>query len=153
MKQRLLDNFIQNWRSRLDLSSRALFYREIAGNFEFKSYLKSITVPKLRESLTKLRMSSHYLAVETGRWHKPLSIPFNERKCTICSCLEDEFHFVIKCSLYVDLRKKYIDAYFWKNPSMFKFIDLVMSTDETTVRKLGLFLTKAFVIKKNTIGI
>ena len=30
LKQRLTDNFIQNWRSRLDSSTRAIFYKHIA---------------------------------------------------------------------------------------------------------------------------
>ena len=38
IKQRLNDTFAQNWNSRLNDSSRALFYRNL-NNFRFKSYL------------------------------------------------------------------------------------------------------------------
>ena len=70
-------------------------------------------------------MSSHRLKVETGRWQKPTTIPFNERKCTLCLKLDDEFHFLLECPLYKDLRKKYVKKYYWKNTNMLKFIELL----------------------------
>jgi len=36
---------------------------------------------------------------------KPTAIPFNERKCTLCLKVEDEFYFLLECPLYKDLRK------------------------------------------------
>jgi len=38
--------------------------------------------------------------------------------------LEDEFHFLLECPLYYDLRKLLIDKYYWKHHSMITFIDL-----------------------------
>ena len=38
-----------------------------------------------------------------GRWAKPNKILYDNRKCRVCDVLEDEFHFVIICSLYKDL--------------------------------------------------
>lgn len=55
--------------------------------------LNNITVKKFRKSLTRLRLSSHRLKIETGRWHKPISIPVDQRKCENCNELEDEYHF------------------------------------------------------------
>ncbi len=74
-KQRLHDNFVQNWNSRLQESSRSIFYRHIAV-FQYQPYLDIIAIGKYRSSLTKLRVCSHRLAVETGRWHRPNRIPF-----------------------------------------------------------------------------
>ena len=68
-------------------------------------------------------MSSHRLEVESGRWVKPVPVPFNERNCTVCHVLEGEYHFVLECSLYQDLRKKYISKYFWSRPNMFNFLE------------------------------
>ena len=59
-------------------------------------------------ALTRLRTSSHRLAIETERWTKPHRTPRFERKCQLCNTLEDEFHFVLECPLYRDLRVKYI---------------------------------------------
>jgi hypothetical protein len=33
--------------------------------------------------LSCFRTSSHRLKVETGKWHKPEAIPYNERKCNL----------------------------------------------------------------------
>jgi len=57
-------------------------------------------------------MSSHRLKVETGKWQKPTA--FNERQFTLCLKLEDEFHFLLEWPLYEDLRKKYVNEYYWK---------------------------------------
>lgn len=83
LKQRIKDQFIQSWNSRLHDSSRALFYNTIA-DFKFQPYLNVLTIPKFRKSLSRLRVSSHRLCIETGRWHKPRSTPIGDRKCTIC---------------------------------------------------------------------
>ena len=31
--------------------------------------------------------------------------------------VEDEFHFILQCSKYVQLRRKYINEYYWPMPS------------------------------------
>ncbi len=85
---------------------------EIFQTLEHQPYLDIIAVRKFRVALTKLRVSSHRLEIEAGRWHKPISTPFDMRKCHICNVLEDEFHFVILCPLYNDLRMKYIPNYY-----------------------------------------
>ena len=72
LQQRLKDQYIQDWSSALENSSRALFYRNIA-DFKFQSYFEIISVKKFRTAMTKLRVSSHRLEVETGRWTRPVS--------------------------------------------------------------------------------
>ena len=57
-KQRLTDTFIQNWRARLEQSSRASFYKSFAV-FELQPYLDNANVYKFCNALSKLRMSSH----------------------------------------------------------------------------------------------
>ena len=95
VKLRLKDQYIQNWTSNINESSRALFYRNIC-NHSFQPYLDIITFKKYRINLTRLRVSSHRLCIETGRWTKPNRTPVNERLCTLCNKLEDEFHFIIE---------------------------------------------------------
>ena len=50
-------------------------------------------------------MSPHRLEIEMGRWARPERIEFDDRKCKLCKKLEDEFHFVLECPLYDDIRK------------------------------------------------
>ena len=48
-----------------------------------------------RVAITKLRVFSHRLEIEVGRWARPNRTPINERKCRYYDKLEDEFHFFI----------------------------------------------------------
>lgn len=148
--QRLTDIFIQNWRSRLEDSSRANFYKTFA-TFQFQPYLEAFNIYKFSQAISKLRVSSHRLAIESGRWARPNSIPINERKCSICLVLEDEFHFILECQLYVDLRKSYIDPYYWKRASMFKFLELITTTNQNKIRKLGVFIYKALELRNDIV--
>ena len=145
VRQRLNDNFIQNWNARLANSSRATFYRSISDNyFEFQNYLNCVNIPKYRYALTRLKVSSHRLEVEAGRWQKPIRKPFHDRKCVFCDKLEDEYHFIAECTLYKDLRKTYINSYFWKRPSMLKITQLFKSDNVKQLKNLGVYIYKAF---------
>jgi len=80
-------------------------------DFKFLFYLDNVqnSKTKNRKALSRLRVSSYRLAIEIGRWHKPNVIPRHERKIPVCSKLEEEFHFLLECPLYSDLRKTYIN--------------------------------------------
>ncbi|MCG8034648.1 MAG: endonuclease/exonuclease/phosphatase family protein, partial [Candidatus Thiodiazotropha taylori] len=147
VKQRLTDTFIQNWMARLGESSRANFYRTFA-EFKLQPYLDNINIGKFSNALSRLRMASHRLEIESGRWVKPNSIPVIDRKCSNCSVLEDEYHFVLECPLYTDLRKKYIARHYWVRPSMFKFLELLNSSAES-IRKLSIYIFYAFSQRSN----
>ena len=79
---------MQDWSNEINNSSRARFNRNIS-DFCIQPYLNLITIRKFRTAMTKLRVSSHRLEVEIGRWSRPVSTPFDERKCRICDKLED----------------------------------------------------------------
>ena len=101
---------MQNWHDRLNNSSRANFYKS-AAQFQFQTYLEQINVFKYMQALSKLRMSSHRLAIKSGKWARPTSIPINDRKCVHCNVLEDEFHFVIECKIFIELRTTFVSIY------------------------------------------
>ena len=98
-----------------------------------------ISVKKIRVALSRLRVSSHRLEVEAGRWARPVRVEFENRKCLVCNKLEDEYHFVFECQLYENLRNKYIDNYYTTRPSMFKFVEL-LNTDRKIRFEICLFL-------------
>ena len=147
--QRLNDQFIQEWNENLNNSTRADTYRLFA-TFSFKQYLDQINIKKFRTAVTRLRVSSHRLEVETGRWHKPNKIPKHERKCQLCNSLEDEFHFIIECPLYHDFRELLINKYFWRRPNILKFIELMQSENVKIMRNVSIFLFKSFKKRNET---
>ena len=76
-----------------------LVYRSIA-SFQFQPYLEHLNVNKFSQALSKIRVPSHRLEIEAGRWARPHSTPINDRKCLVCQVLEDEYHFIIECQMY-----------------------------------------------------
>ena len=78
-------------------------YRELKSDFDRSPYLTMLQNQKLRNALSKLRLSSHRLAVKTGR-HTGIGVSKQNRKCIFCITvtddIEDEYHFVLICPLY-----------------------------------------------------
>ena len=58
-----------------------------------------------RQAFTRLRLMSHNLKIETGRWSR---IPRDKRVC-ICSdnLVQDEEHVLLQCSITRHLRNTY----------------------------------------------
>ena len=85
--------------------------------------------------------------MEAGRWNRPVRTPYDDRKCTFCNLLEDEYHFVLECTMYVTIRKKHISRYYWNHSSMFKFIALINNTNENIAKNLGMYVFHAFKLR------
>ena len=74
----------------------------------------------------------------------------NERLCHLYSNgdIEDEYHFVFICSIYKELRAKYFSAYYRRNPSVAKFIELMNSDNSKTIQGLSCYVYHAFELRK-----
>jgi len=46
--------------------------------------------------------------------------------------------------MYTDIRRKYINKYYYQNPSVLKCIELVQSNDGTVLDNLGKYVYEAF---------
>jgi len=136
------DNFIQGIESRLNDSPRAVFFRSFS-KFELQSYLNNVNIQKYR--VARLRLSSHRLHIETGRWS---NTPREDRKCALCNKLEDEFHLLFECKAYDDIRVKYIKTYYRDRPDMIKTTAIMLSEHVKTQRNQAAFIYHSFEIKK-----
>ena len=149
-KQAVIDEFNQEWRLHLNNNNTMSLYKHINDKdaVDFKIYLDQIPNRTHRILLTKLRVSSHQLRIETGRYGRARLERF-ERVCQLCNQndIEDEFHFVIKCPVYNDIRIKYIKPYYRRRPSMYKFISLLQSDNKNVLTNLCKFLKDAFVLR------
>ena len=65
-------------------------------------YLSEVSNFRYRKSISKIRTSSHSLAIEKMRHSKNI-IPFGER---LCHLIEDEQHFLTSCVIYSEERKE-----------------------------------------------
>ena len=150
LKRRLLDNFLVDLRGGLNVCTSMVLYRELNRDFEMCPYLNSLVNRNLRNALTKLRLSSHQLAIESGR-HR--GIERQNRKCTLCTTndIEDEYHMVLICPQYQNLRRQFIGNYYIRNPSMHKFIQLLDSSGNV-LKRLAIFIKKAFEARNEALN-
>ena len=101
-------------RKLMKMRYKDLWSQSIQGNNKLRSYVKFKHEFKLenyilheshenRRNLARLRTSSHKLTVETGRYNK---VALKDRLCQLCDCntIENEYHFVMPCPLYNELR-------------------------------------------------
>ena len=79
--------------------------------------------------------------VERGRW---ANLEFIDRICFECNEIEDEYHVVMNCKKYNDIRIKHLPATLYKKPSMYKFVEYINSEDVCKLKKLGLFMFYVF---------
>ena len=148
-KTRLIDCTVQNWKSKMEnmpkLRSLCLFKKE----FSLEPYLLLDTPRKIRTALAKFRTSSHDLQIEKGRH---MNLTANERLCKLClsidiSAIEDEYHVLLQCSFYEDLRKTYLDLD--NSPiNVYTFNSIMSSSYDTSLIRLGIFILNMFRIRK-----
>ena len=98
----------------------------------------------------KLRTSNHPLEVESKRYIRPL-IPRFMRKCTHCNLNEtgNEYHFLLVCPLFNDLRTKYIPLKYRNRVNSIKVLDLLSSKDKQVMLNLSKYIKES--LKLNVI--
>lgn len=109
-------------------------------------YLNILDIKPYRAGLAKLRCSSHNLQIEKARHKNQLMA---ERICELCHktynsyILEDEYHFVMHCPSYQELRVKYLGTEI-TDQSYNGFLTLLNKEDANTVKKLASFIYQAY---------
>ena len=146
IKQRILDMYHQQWYTQINNSPRLDTYCLFKHSFNLETYLDTIKEPKYRLALTRLRTSSHSLSIETGR---QLNTPRKNRICKNChhNQIENEYHFILICPKYSNLRKKYIKSYFYTWPTLQKFINLFSNTSIKSINNLGKYIYHAGLLR------
>ena len=61
--------------------------------------------------------------------------------------IKDEYHFVLICPYYNDLRQMFIKRYFHTRPSMYEFINLLNTTKLKDLNNLAKILINAFKLR------
>lgn len=86
-------------------SSRRTTYKQINPELRPCVFLQNQDLPEQdRISVTRLRLASHYLKVETGRWSR---IPYELRTCSCGNMVQTEEHVLLSCPLTANLRLNY----------------------------------------------
>ena len=90
-------------------------FRQFKSYLQASSYVKSVKFRDYRRTLSNFRCGSLPLAIETGRYTKPVT-PLNERICQFCdgNTIETEQHFLMNCNFYSDLREELLNSPFYQ---------------------------------------
>ena len=95
-----------------------------------------------------MRLCSHSLEIEFGRYN---GVDRNNRLCKLCNqkVVESEYHFLLCCTKYDTVRKKYLGHISW--PTVHKFNLLMSTKKKTTMIKLSKFIKEAFEIRESAL--
>ena len=141
IKQRLTDSNNQTIISDLQNFPKMRTYIKFKKLNKLENYLIFTNDLNKRFSISKLRLSSHKLKIETGRYE---NLPVEKRLCDHCQKIDDEFHFVMECSLYITERNvlfdyiNKIDKQFQNLDSNYKF-NIICMASKNICEEVGVF--------------
>ena len=137
IRTRIRDQFMQHWCSHINNTPKLEYYSMFKTTFGFEKYLECIMNDKFRKSLTSFRVSAHNLEIERGRYY---NIPRNLRTCKLCNmqAVESEFHFLLTCPAYTQLRQQYIGSASWA--TIEKFTSLMRVSSKKRLLNLSKFI-------------
>ena len=150
-KLRIIDAFRQQWIGDLSNCSSLNLYRSYKSSFGIETYLN--TLPKMYKNIfSKFRMSSNNLRIVTGRYQNNRE-DRDLRLCTLCYCrdIEDEYHFLLVCPAYKDIRSQYVPPYYYNRPSVYKFAELMQLSSKGKLIDVCKCINESFKRRKTLI--
>ena len=137
VKLRLNDIHNQKWSESVFNNSVCLNYRVMTTQKKLQTYI--ITCPsQFKYALCKLKCSNHRMPIVTGRY---AGIPVDEPICTLLQINEigDEYHYLLICPHFSELRSKYIKKYYYTHPNMFKLEKLFNESNSKEMLNISKF--------------
>jgi len=149
----MIDCYYQEWHDEIHDMSKMSVYCTFKSLFVCEKYLFVLNVFKYRQIYAKFRCSNHMLEIEEGRKY---GILMEHRICKLCevqgkTVIEDEYHLLLKCNAYSDLRKNYTHLSDMENPTYADFIRIMSSEDERVIKDTASYLWNAFSLRSNLI--
>ena len=137
IKQRLLYQYIQNWNSLIQNSSKGINYKNLKKKLEIEEYFNILDF-KDAIVFCRFQTTNTKLPIETGRWQNVIR---ENRFCSLCNNRQigDEYHFIFECKFFNQKRKEFLTAYFTKRQNTVKFSEVMSSTRKPVLKKLCFF--------------
>ena len=107
-------------------------YKLICGTGTSDILYKNCIDDNKRKTITRWRLSSHKLKIETGRYTRP----YTERKdrlCHICDVIEDEVHAIYTCRAHNAIRETYKHIVNLNDQNIQQLLNPTNVTDAITV--------------------
>ena len=150
--------FASAWKDECQQNKKLRFYRSIKENIGMEPYLTQCSY-RTSKAISRLRMSSHGLNIETGRYGAKYHYK-HHRCCPTCTdpdameyimelpgehnaIVEDEVHVLKECPLYEDIRSN-LDNFTKENISSETFQSLFK---ESYIKKFANYVTKIFKLR------
>ena len=135
IEHRFFDVYKHEMMSSIRNVTRGYTYQYLVDSFCMQFYLLKPIDDVYKKYITRFRVSFHCLNIEHGRYRNELR---ENRLCILCNLndIEDEFHFILKCPFYSNLRQTYIKPYYYRNPSVFKLVQLMSVQNVRELRNL-----------------
>jgi hypothetical protein len=139
---RLIDSRWQSWSEHIQNSERFRTYRFCGNNLHSVGLYLLIDVEKhLKFMMAKFRFGVSDLAVHRYYYRYERNVNL---MCQLCfEGEENEIHFVLCCPFYDNIRKGLIAPGYIRSPNAFRLSLLLSSRNESTVRKLCIYVYKA----------
>ena len=149
-KERLIDSRWQNVDNHIEESERFNFYKCFCENrFTLPRYLTLDINRQFKYIMTKFRFGVSPINVHHFRYK---NVCERAMYCLYCKdVIESELHFLLVCPLYDDIRKQYVPAKFYRNPSLSKMTLLCANKTVKISENLCKFVYHAFRIRSTTI--
>ena len=140
-KQRLLDQFQQDWSASITSKERFEFYSIFKQSIQTEKYIDILQLRCFREAYIKFRFGISPILVHRLRYRNDI-IP-RDLLCPVCKDeIEDESHVLFSCKAYEDFRK---DVSWFNGSHTAVVVDVshVMSADnERSIWEVSRFLYK-----------
>lgn len=132
--QCIYDQYFQCCYSVVNTSSKLETLKCLNKVFTFEKYLTCIKIDSHRVASTRFICSAYSLMIEEGRYRNMES---NLRLCQLCktNTIEDEFHFLMVCPAYRDIRVNTLPKYLCSWPTKQKFVKLLSETQSVSLKK------------------
>ena len=149
-----------NWTREMSSSKKGEFLFLLRKGISLEPYLMQRNKRTLRVTTTKLILSNHCLAIETGH-RRSINIDREDRLCQICNVefIEDEKHFLLKCENYSDIRNTFLNNVFesYINTKQLSPDDLLQFTflceDQETINNLLKFIGQITDIREKSLQV
>lgn len=148
IKRRLNDFFREQWINSAKHSHKGLNYLELC-RFEdnLKVYLTLNLEINALVIVLKFRTGNHELAAEIGRYRNRKE--YEDCICDLCdgSKIEDNFHFIVECPRYENLRETFVP--FMKDRSRVEFNVEMNTSQPKRLRAIASFIKLAQNMRQN----
>ena len=120
LESKLMEKYVEKWSDCLNKveSNTGVGFNKLRTYCGFKQvfgvepYVRNRNIHfRDRQALARIRCGTAPIAIELMRYSNSTYIPCTERICSLCSLgIEDEFHFIMLCDLYDDIRLDLFDT-------------------------------------------